>query len=54
MLQKKIKICHRTSSLKNSYVIIEVDQYSLKAHLKHRDLIYDPELGCIAESPQPY
>jgi len=51
---QKIKICHYTHSSKNSYVVIEVDQSSLKAHLNHGDLLYDSEGGCIPESPQPY
>jgi len=49
----KIKICHFTSSSKNNYVIIEVDQYALKAHLNHGDLMYDPNLGCFQGTPQP-
>ncbi|GEM_PF-2052179 len=51
---EKIKICHRTHSSKNSYVVIEVDLHSLWAHLNHGDLLYDPEFGCIQENHQPY
>jgi hypothetical protein len=50
----KIKICHFTSSLKNkNYVIIEVDQHALKAHLSHGDLMYDSSPDCSQEAPQP-
>jgi hypothetical protein len=48
----KIKICHFTSSLKNNYVIIEVDQDSLKAYLAHGDSMYDHNPGCSQEAPQ--
>lgn len=49
----KIKICHFTSSSKNNYVIIEVDQHALKAHLSHGDLIYDSNSDYSQEVPRP-
>jgi hypothetical protein len=48
----KIKICHFTSSSKNNYVIIEIDQHALKAHLSHGDLMYDSNPHCSQEAPQ--
>jgi hypothetical protein len=49
----KIKICHFTSSSKNNYVIIEVDQHALKPHLSHGDLMYDSNPDCFQGTPQP-
>jgi hypothetical protein len=49
----KTKIRHFTSSSKNNYVIIEVDQHALKAHLNHGDLMYDSNTDCFQETTQP-
>ena len=50
--KKKVKICHRTASNKNPYVLITVNRNSLKAHRNHppkngrRDIIPAPAQGC--------
>ena len=49
----KTKICNFTRSSKNNYVIIEVDQHALKAHLSHGDLMYDSNPGCSQEDRNP-
>jgi hypothetical protein len=49
----KTKICHFTSSSKNNYVIIEVDQHALKAHLSHGDLMYNSNPECSQEDRNP-
>jgi len=49
----KILICHKTESEKNPYVVIEVDENSLKGHLDHGDV--SPVNGsCEEVSPVPY
>ena len=50
--KKKVKICHRTGSNKNPYVLITVNRKALKAHRNHppkngrRDIIPAPAQGC--------
>lgn len=44
----KTTICHHTSSETNPWVTIRVSNSSLKAHVKHGDIIPAPAEGCPA------
>ena len=43
----KVTICHKTSSTKNPYEEITINQNAVKAHMKHTgDIIPAPAAGC--------
>jgi len=55
----KVSICHKTSSAKNPFVIISVNENSQEAHLNHGDVLLDsngechdvPTFHCIGTLP---
>ncbi|MBP6889022.1 MAG: hypothetical protein KBC83_00995 [Candidatus Moranbacteria bacterium] len=55
----KVSICHKTSSAKNPFVIISVNESSQTAHLNHEDVLLDangechdtPTFHCIGTLP---